>query len=106
MTVLLDENLFHKMAHHLACHACSTAVECGWSGKKNGNLLGLAGPLFDVAVDARQESALSAESGNQTNRRADRSGAFEADSGPLPGHSECLAALARIQPRLVVYGVR
>ena len=50
MRVLLDENLPRKLAGHLIGHTCRTVVECGWSGKKNGELLGLADPQFDVLL--------------------------------------------------------
>ena len=48
MKVLLDENLPRKLAGHLVGHECRTVVVCGWSGKKNGDLLALADPQFDV----------------------------------------------------------
>ena len=39
MRILLDENLPRKLAGYLTGHKCRTVVECGWSGKKNGELL-------------------------------------------------------------------
>ena len=50
MRILLDENLPRKLTGHLVSHACQTVVECGWAGKKNGELLGLADPQFDVLL--------------------------------------------------------
>jgi hypothetical protein len=50
MKILLDENLPRKLAEHIVGHDCSTVVLCGWSGKKNGELLALADPLFDVLL--------------------------------------------------------
>ena len=50
MRILLEENLPRKLAGHLIGHTCRTVVECGWSGKKNGELLGLADPQFDVLL--------------------------------------------------------
>jgi len=50
MRILLDENLPRKLAGHLIGHTCRTVVECGWAGKKNGELLGLADPQFDVLL--------------------------------------------------------
>ena len=50
MTVLLDENLPRKLAEHLVGHECRTVVACGWSGMKNGDLLALADPQFDVLL--------------------------------------------------------
>ena len=35
-----------KLTRHLGSHACRTVVECGWAGKKNGELLGLADSQF------------------------------------------------------------
>ena len=42
MRILLDENLPRKLAGHFIGHECQTVAECGWSGKKNGELLGLS----------------------------------------------------------------
>jgi predicted nuclease of predicted toxin-antitoxin system len=50
MKVLIDENLPRKFAAYLEGHGCHTVVECGWSGKKNGELLALTDPLFDVLL--------------------------------------------------------
>ena len=50
MKVLLDENLLRKIAGHLKGHECRTVAECGWAGKKNGELLSLAEPQFDVLL--------------------------------------------------------
>ena len=50
MRILLDENLPRKLAAHLSGYECRTVVECGWSGKKNGELSGLADPQFDALL--------------------------------------------------------
>jgi len=50
MKVLIDENLPRKLAGHLKGHECRTVAECGWAGKKNGELLFLAEPQFDVLL--------------------------------------------------------
>ena len=50
MKVLIDENLPSKLARHLKGHECRTVAECGWAGKKNGELLSLAEPQFDVLL--------------------------------------------------------
>jgi hypothetical protein len=50
MKVLIDENLPRKLAGHLKAHRCRTVAECGWAGKKNGELLSLAEPEFDVLL--------------------------------------------------------
>ena len=47
MRVLIDENLPRKIAHHVTGHKCRTVLECGWAGRKNGELLALAEPEFD-----------------------------------------------------------
>jgi hypothetical protein len=54
MRILIDENLPRKLAAHLEGHECRTVVECGWSGKKNGELLTLADPQFDVLLTLSQ----------------------------------------------------
>ena len=50
MKVLIDENLPRKLAGHLKGHECRTVAECGWAGKKNGELLSLAEDQFDVLL--------------------------------------------------------
>lgn len=50
MRLLLDESVPAKLKLHLPGHAVRTAVEMGWSGVKNGNLLALAGANFDAFV--------------------------------------------------------
>jgi hypothetical protein len=50
MRVLLDENLPKKFAAYLEGHECRSVVECGWLGKRNGELLALADPVFDVLL--------------------------------------------------------
>ena len=50
MKVLIDENLPRKLADHLKGNECQTVAECGWAGKKNGELLSLAEPEFDVLL--------------------------------------------------------
>jgi predicted nuclease of predicted toxin-antitoxin system len=48
MRVLLDENLPRRLKQHLPFDwRISTVGECGWSGKKNGELLQLAEQDFD-----------------------------------------------------------
>lgn len=50
MKVLIDENLPRKLAGHLKGHECRTVAECGWAGKKNGELLSVAEPEFEVLL--------------------------------------------------------
>lgn len=50
MRVLLDESVPAKLRRSLPGHAVRTAVEMGWSGVKNGQLLSLASREFDVFV--------------------------------------------------------
>jgi hypothetical protein len=102
MRILLDENLPRKLAGHIVGHDCSTVVLCGWSGKKNGELLALADPLFDVLLtldknlpdqqnlDTRRIAVLIVRA--RSNRIQDL----------LPVVPECFAALGAIQPRQVV----
>ncbi|MBL8231362.1 MAG: DUF5615 family PIN-like protein [Bryobacterales bacterium] len=102
MKILIDENLPRKIAAHLNGHECRTVVECGWPGKKNGELLALADPLFDVLLtldknlpyqqnlDSVRLAVLVIHA--YSNRLADL----------LPLVPDCLEALAVIQPRQVV----
>lgn len=50
MRVLLDECLPRKLKRALIGHDAKTVPECGWAGRKNGNLLGMAQEHFDVFV--------------------------------------------------------
>jgi hypothetical protein len=50
MKVLIDENLPRKLASDLTGRESRIVAECGWIGKKNGELLSLAEPLFDVRL--------------------------------------------------------
>ena len=52
MKLLLDENLPHDLRHHIGGHQVITTAYMGWSGKKNGELLRLAGDAgFDANAD-------------------------------------------------------
>lgn len=102
MKLLIDENLPRKLAAHLEGHECRTVVQCGWSGKKNGELLAVADPLFDVLLtldknlpyqqnlDSVRIAVLIIHA--YSNRLADL----------LPLLPKCLAALETIQPRQVI----
>lgn len=102
MKILLDENLPRKLAALLPGHQCSTDVECGWSGRKNGELLELADSAFDVllTLDKNLPYQQDLNSGRiailiiraRSNRIQDL----------VPVVLECLSALARIRPRQVI----
>lgn len=48
MRILIDENLPRYLKRVLAGYEVTTVQEAGWSGIKNGALLSLAEPLFDL----------------------------------------------------------
>jgi hypothetical protein len=73
MKVLIDENLPRKLGGHLKGHECRTVAECGWAGKKNGELLSLAEPQFDVLL-----TAFSHRQAEGARSRANRSGVMAA----------------------------
>jgi len=51
MRVLLDENLPRRLKNYLSQDvAARTVADCGWCGKKNGDLLRLAEKDFDIFV--------------------------------------------------------
>lgn len=50
MKLLLDECLPRRLKRGLTGHDVSTVPEMGWAGIKNGNLLKLVEPVFDVFV--------------------------------------------------------
>jgi hypothetical protein len=102
MRILPDENLPRKLTGHLVSHACKTVVECGWAGKKNGELLGLADPEFDVLLTL--DKNLPYQQNLNTKRIAvliirARSNRIQ---DLLPVIPECLAAIEIIQPCQVV----
>jgi hypothetical protein len=51
-TILLDENLPVALRHHLAEFDVVTVQFQGWSGKQNGELIGLIDGRFDVSGTA------------------------------------------------------
>lgn len=48
MKILLDECIPAPLKPYLEPHAAFTVTEMGWAGKRNGELLQLAGERFDV----------------------------------------------------------
>ena len=54
LRVLLDENLPWQLGALLAGHEYSTVVRMGWGGLKNGRLLTLAAPKFDIFLTLDQ----------------------------------------------------
>lgn len=50
MKVMLDECLPRKLKRHLPGHDVSTVPEMGWAGIKNGALLRLMEPIFEVFI--------------------------------------------------------
>lgn len=54
MKVLLDECVPRKLRRELEDYEVFTVTERGWSGIKNGNLLALAAPEFDVFLTVDQ----------------------------------------------------
>jgi len=54
MRILLDESLPRRIGAELSGHSVTAVPEMGWSGVKNGELLGLAADHFDVFLTADQ----------------------------------------------------
>ncbi len=108
MKVLIDENLPRKIVNHLHGHDCRTVVECGWAGRRNGELLSLAEPLFDVlltldkSVPYQQNVSLGRIAVLIVRARSNRI------QDLLPFVPECLAALEHILPGdvILVGGIR
>ena len=48
MRILLDECVDRRLSRELSDHDVSTVSKVGWAGRRNGELLTLAAPLFDV----------------------------------------------------------
>jgi predicted nuclease of predicted toxin-antitoxin system len=102
MRILLDENLPRKLIRHLSGHECRTVAECGWAGKKNGDLLAVAEASFDVILTLDKNVPFQVNLAERriaivilralSNRIADL----------LPVLPECLDALVSIQAGEVV----
>ena len=54
MRILLDECLPKKLKQELPGHEVRMVQEMGWSGRKNGALLSVAAPHFDVLITVDQ----------------------------------------------------
>ena len=54
MRLLLDECMPRPLKRDLAAHEVKTVQEMGWTGTKNGALLRLAAPHFDVLLTVDQ----------------------------------------------------
>jgi predicted nuclease of predicted toxin-antitoxin system len=54
MRLLLDESVPRRFRQALPAHAVKTAVEMGWSGRKNGELLALAAAEFEAFITVDQ----------------------------------------------------
>ena len=54
MNILLDECVPKRLKKYLVDHTVKTVVEMGWSGIKNGQLLKLAEPRFEVFITVDQ----------------------------------------------------
>ncbi|MBV9555219.1 MAG: DUF5615 family PIN-like protein [Alphaproteobacteria bacterium] len=55
MRILLDEQLPRRLARHLSGHLARTVQQCGWSGRRNGDLLRrAAADSFDIFLTADQ----------------------------------------------------
>jgi hypothetical protein len=55
--ILLDECVPWPLAKRLVGHECLSVQRCGWDGIKNGELLRLAEPLFDLSITSDQSLA-------------------------------------------------
>ena len=54
MRILLDECVDRRVAEHITGHDVRTAMEMGWGGVKNGQLLANAQKDFDVLITVDQ----------------------------------------------------
>jgi hypothetical protein len=50
MKILLDEWIDRKLAREFVGYEIKTVPQMGWAGTKNGALLALAAPEFDVFI--------------------------------------------------------
>lgn len=55
MRILLDECLPRRLKHELIGHYVRTAPECGWAGRRNGELLQVAANEFEIFLTVDQK---------------------------------------------------
>lgn len=105
MKVLIDECAPKALKHTLAAHGHEslTVQEAGWSGKQNGELLGLAETKFDVLITV--DTNLQYQQ-NLVERKIAII-VIQSPSNRLdelrPHFAACLSALANIQPGDIVF---
>ena len=63
MRILLDECLPKRLKRDLVGHQARTVPEMGWASKKNGELLALAEPEFDVFLTVDRHLSFQQEVG-------------------------------------------
>ena len=63
MRILLDECLPKRLKRDLVGHQARTVPEMGWASKKNGELLALAEPEFDVFLTVDRNLSFQQEVG-------------------------------------------
>lgn len=102
MKILIDENLPRKLAAHLEGHECRTVVECGWSGKKNGELLALADSQFDVLLTLDKNLPFQQDLGSVRIAVLILRARSSRIQDLLPIIPDCLDALTSIRPGQVV----
>ena len=99
---MIDENLPRKLAGYLTGRECRTVADCGWAGKKNGELLLLAEPLFDVLLTLDRNVPYQ----QNVSRRRIAILIVRAHSNRIqdlfPAIPDCLATLERMQPGEVI----
>jgi predicted nuclease of predicted toxin-antitoxin system len=97
MKVLVDENLPHKLTGHLTGHQCRTVAACGWSGRKNGELLSLAESEFDVLLTLDKSVPYQQEIASRKIAVLILRARSNSIQDLLPLVPECLAVLAGIR---------
>jgi predicted nuclease of predicted toxin-antitoxin system len=102
MRVLIDENLPRKLAGHLNGHECRTVAECGWVGKKNGELLSLAEPEFEVLLTLDKNIPYQQDLKSGRIAILIVRGLSNRIQDLLPVIPDCLVALQSIEPGQVV----
>ncbi len=102
MKILIDESLPKNIVGHLQGHECRTVVECGWSGKKNGELLVLADPQFDVLLTLDKNLPFQQDLGSVRIAVLIIHARSSRIQDLLPVIPECLIALESIRPGQVL----
>jgi len=102
MKRLLDESLPRDLRLHLPGHEVTTVPQCGWAGRRNGELLRLASAEFDAFLTADQNLEHQQDLASLPISVVVLAAASNRLTDLLPLIPKLLLALDRLEPRQLV----